>query len=257
MLPWSVKKVLYQYRFPHVKVCFNSCEFLPVGMKKHVRKVLDMELRNSNVTIGKCGNSISLKDFYSLGLLLLLLWHWMKDGAIPKSTEIWQLLDKHLKLMEAEEFSRRELNLISMIVSMHYSNFRSHIIRVSSELEPSKNVLIREGLRIIVKGQKPESRMFVVDGHARPGYRVGSLVYNPESCWLSISRSLFETKEPNGHSSVAVYIQSHAINRLKERLDCLEINYVQEFVYFSLMKPKVICFQGKYLVEYIFLDKKI
>ena len=129
------------------------------------------------------------------------------------------------------------------------------MITIEPELVKLSKSLSNEGLQLTVKGEAIESRMFVVNKFPRPAFRVGSLLSFSVN-WCSVNRSLFE-KSSNLSSEIPVFIQSHALKRMEERLDSIAPCHSYGYVFISLEKPKVTWFRGSLLMDFIFANKKL
>ncbi len=257
MLPLNMKKTLYHHRIRSMRVCFENCECLPAGATKMMRSSIEDECRTFTVDLNNSGAKISLKDFYRMGILLICLQDWLKEDPFPDSDKALKLMLKEMKLRDAEDKARSEIVITAIITSLYFSNLQKHLIWIDHELNIDSFEAIRDGLQIKVEAHKAQSRIFIIDGHARPAYRVGSFTRVADSCWSSATRSMFEKPSTFNHIPIPIYIQSHAIRRMNERLDCVEQVFLQGYIYTSFLNPTVIHFNGKYLVEYIFGDKKL
>jgi hypothetical protein len=59
------------------------------------------------------------------------------------------------------------------------------------------------------------------------------------------------------HQQIPVYIQSHAIQRIFERIDCIHINVIIPSIYLSLRECVSIIDRGKFIIEFKILDVKV
>jgi hypothetical protein len=103
-----------------------------------------------------------------------------------------------------------------------------------------------------------ESMSIVVDGTSRPAKRVGWAFTGTGLLWATLKPSVLNVKGSFADIPVDVYIQSHALQRLNERLDCFEVGVIQMNLYQSLQDVKVVfenCDQP--LIEYKFFGTKV
>jgi hypothetical protein len=87
-----------------------------------------------------------------------------------------------------------------------------------------------------VNAEAVEPRYFTIGTNKRPAYKIGWPQTQTGIDYIEISPSLFGS-EFDGQESVPVYIQTHALNRMEERLDCLNLQELISSVYASLLKP--------------------
>jgi hypothetical protein len=102
-----------------------------------------------------------------------------------------------------------------------------------------------------IKNQKIE---IGINGNYRPAYRVGW------TCWGEFIKLTMPAKKLRLDISIypaeiEVYIQSHALHRLSERLDNIRIEELQMCVFFSVIRCRIIKRHGnKYFIEYYLSD---
>ncbi len=102
---------------------------------------------------------------------------------------------------------------------------------------------------------QPEQRRVRLNDHTRTVYRVGWGLpgYGPH--WVSMPATLFDDPATQGVEELPVFVQSHALHRLEERLDCTERNSQQYHMYLSLEEPEVVKGPtGKWLIKYRLKD---
>ncbi len=99
--------------------------------------------------------------------------------------------------------------------------------------------------------ERPEQKKVKINDIVRTVYRVGTAYPSHGPMWLDIDKSLFESKLPKGKKMLPVYVQSHALHRIEERLDALGKGLGQTYLYYSLEKPVIVknC-EGRKLIEY-------
>lgn len=120
-------------------------------------------------------------------------------------------------------------------------------------------------------GYDAQSCMIKIDGYKRPAFRLAKPIHSAITpvVWLSVDVSLLGNSYTGHKKTVDVYIQSHALTRLKERLDLLDqeaINYalwentnnIKQFVTYRgylLLPFNIFGIKTGYLVANIIDDK--
>ncbi|MDP4270402.1 MAG: hypothetical protein Q8909_09805 [Bacteroidota bacterium] len=77
-------------------------------------------------------------------------------------------------------------------------------------------------------GFPAQKKMVDVKGHKRPAYRLAKPVNKKIIEWISVERNLLGDFYKGEHAELKVFIQTHALKRLSERLDLLDqeaLNY--------------------------------
>jgi len=106
--------------------------------------------------------------------------------------------------------------------------------------------------RIDIYSETPERRNITIDGNNRPVIRFGwwQLFANNIN-WTTINSAQLNINTLNPEKPIDIYIQSHALQRLAERLDGLEAWLIHLSAYYSLTNPVVIPSGFGYpLIEY-------
>jgi len=105
---------------------------------------------------------------------------------------------------------------------------------------------------LLVHSEVPAKKYFVMNGVSRPSIKV---------CWPFMSKDGIQSVHvsPDALSvpsdcfnhAFDVYIQTHALRRLSERLDCADSNSLQRNLFFSFENPYVSRQEnGSFLIEY-------
>jgi hypothetical protein len=158
-------------------------------------------------------------------------------------------LDAHTKLLDSLD-----------LVAWFYSDTVSHNIRMEQETindknSPSERVALFNNY--VVHFEKPETELFEIDGHKRTIFQVGifrrkifnRMVLTPEQ--LGIPDRLQQMP-------MKVYIQTHAIERIKERIGAyfMGLHYMEIFTSFLTQKP-FRSDDGGFLFPYFYLYEKL
>jgi hypothetical protein len=110
---------------------------------------------------------------------------------------------------------------------------------------------------ILINSAVPETITVEIEGTLRPALRVGWAMPYTGPEWLSIKPSLLNINSPFAEIPLKVYTQSHALNRLSERIDCFWTGLVHFNMYVSLHNAKVFRDNNNnLLIEYRFFDTK-
>ena len=256
-------EMLYLLRLRPVK--FISPETTPSKMSKHdltiVNDQLTKLLQTTFIRIGLENKQVSIYDFCSYIETLHLIWRNVcKENCLNPEAfkeKLTAFNEDYLQIrLGAIQLMEDRLDMLSWA----YSDMTHHIFRV--KLAPIKNstsifdtsVCFNNYIAIF---DKPESELFEIDGHKRTIYRV--VVYKQEQFVR-----LVLTPQDLGMSGMLqklplnVYIQSHAMERIKERLGVyfLGISYMEIFT--SIMLHKTFpSDDGGFLFPYTFSKQRV
>jgi hypothetical protein len=100
--------------------------------------------------------------------------------------------------------------------------------------------------------------MMNIDGHKRPAFQLGNPSASEPLEWVSLNRGLFGKYYKGNKDELDVYIQSHALRRLRERLDLLD----QEAINYALWEntcniESFVIYRGYLLLPFQIFDVKI
>ncbi|WP_243348589.1 hypothetical protein [Parabacteroides sp. FAFU027] len=103
---------------------------------------------------------------------------------------------------------------------------------------------------IIIHQTIPETRTFVIDQKKRTGYRLGWAKPFGTEVWPTITPGKLGLKCGLADLPIEVYIQTHAINRLTERIDTIPLGLIQMLLVTAFLNPKIIHYKGRILIEF-------
>jgi hypothetical protein len=161
-------------------------------------------------------------------------------------------------VIDVEETIKFWLKIIGWMVSIPYKEnilFRTEIEVMHNKEGYSLDYSYTRKFRIFYEVIPVEQKSIVIEGLRRPCYRFQVGDVNEKICNLTIKRDLFGFKG----TPIDVYLQSHALERLAERLDALLIG-VSLGLCIKVIKRNPIVHDvggGKYLIEVIIKDIKL
>ncbi|HEX2956292.1 MAG TPA: hypothetical protein VHO70_05655, partial [Chitinispirillaceae bacterium] len=123
---------------------------------------------------------------------------------------------------------------------VYNSDFRNALFAFDYE-EKSGKTKMGCSFRIVLYKVDPVVMEFELDGVRRRAYRVGRCGKGSVVAW---SRYSFLGRE------YPVYIQNHAVEALEKRIDTTKTSLLLFYLTFSLEKPELRYYEGKYLLTY-------
>ena len=113
-----------------------------------------------------------------------------------------------------------------------------------------------KGLFRITLHKSPPDRIGILhNGERRRAFRCGASLGTQGVKWVDVRASLFGINESGKYP---LYVQSHAIRNLHERVPIGDGGFVHDAMWQSLNSPKVTQnHKGEYLIEYWFFDYKL
>ena len=229
------------------KEVLKDCEVLVINQLEKEEHCLSEELP-----------MISFADYYTIGISLSFIPNDIKRGAKTFGSDIDAILMK-LEIID-EKFMDIGLELDTTLCVFGYQSseigkplyWLSFDIKKKIETDPFLHNIIRIQSHIL------ETDSINIDGNQRPIIRVGWTFANFGIDYSSIKPIALGIKSQFAEIPMDVYIQSHALMRLSERIDSFNTDVLHLNIYISLKNP-VFCYDinKRILIEYRFFDVKV
>ncbi|PZX09833.1 hypothetical protein LX69_03498 [Breznakibacter xylanolyticus] len=169
----------------------------------------------------------------------------------PLLEKIKKPLVKYTQSNEVDHYSIRTTSFLNFLyTSFSQPNYRYYTGEEQCLTEYMKGRIKNE---IRISSIEPERRTFVIDKEVRPSYRLG--IYRAEivckmiePTWVELPMVLLEAEDSRSvmaqlmgtRLTLPVYIQSHALHRMGERLDCFDNYSLNQVFTFTFMEPRCI-----------------
>ena len=245
------RDIIFKYRFRYPKLVAAKGKKLPPNMLCDMKGVLYYRLKGKMMEINKNCSSISLMDYFTHYNTLFFTYQRFKKKEEARYKKIAKKMSDRFKFDEQCGESEDEGSFQIFLTSMVFSELEGHLYRINIDykFEPYPY------LELQVHSTKPEVISYTIDGNNRPLYRVGWGVKD-DFQWSALKLKNIKLEGYNINIPVDVYIQSHALHRLEERIDCLCYPFLQYQLYITLKNPEIINFEGNSLLEYKINDTK-
>jgi len=148
----------------------------------------------------------------------------------------------------------------SFVAGLMWSSYEKGVCYIYNEFKHQRDD-DRSTLAFMALRLYPERRLFKIDGHNREAYRVAWFHLSQPTeklTYYDITPAELCIKHPHPTRQLKVFIQKHAIERMKERLDSANKSTILQCAYTSLKEPITIeTKQNKLLVEVRFAHVKV
>lgn len=229
---------------------------IPSRLLKAVRVQLDGTLNSSVVTLKEGCPDMVLKDYLSVALTM---YYYITGTDKFESTCPPIVREKFALFIEAIDGEKCSP---MQIVAETAALIGMDITRIHRRLYWFDHKMKHEGLHLFdclyMHSVLPEKQKINLSDGPRLAFRVGWAFANVGMKWPQVKGSDFGFNNQHAHKPVYVYIQAHAINRLKERLDVLTTSYIHFYLYRALVAPKIAKTEsGQLLIEFHYRSKKL
>jgi len=215
---------IYHFRLHPIKMkslVYNNAT-IPVKELEKLNESLKILLKEAYINLGINKTPVSIYDFYIYIETIYILWRNASKINFPNCEKFKELLpafkDNYEQIREnAHELVETNVNLISWM----YSDILSQIIWMKHDSDrkqsnPLDNSAFYNNYYIQI--EKPETLSIEIDSNKRNIYRLGISLPLNGITWLTTTPKNLGVKGILNRFSLKIYIQQHAIERLKERL---------------------------------------
>lgn len=258
LLPQKERDRIVLLRFRSIRLETAVDADIPASVIEAIRPVVLQILKEIDFSIVPNGPRVSLFDFFTAGLTLVYYLSILKANEFPQAQQIKTGFMALMKCTEEEKKPFRELNWVLSMLGWSISEIGATMYWFTDK-HFSNNKFPPIFYLILYLHSHPALKMQVpLDGKNRPVYRVGWPYANHGMRWCTIKPKDLNLQGPFAEIPIDVYIQSHALLRLRERLDCIEPYVVHLNLFDSLKNIKsIVTPSGQTLVKYYLNSIKV
>jgi hypothetical protein len=250
---------LYTVRFHPVRVKAAPGQAIPSHILQFSNNMVTRFFKNAHVPIG-VGTlaQLSLYDFFSTAYTLMSYSQRLNDEDYAHAAAVKKALAPLAAILDSpvHEVAWSKYNQFMVTISLFCCDINEYLYAFKFNPHLIERGISKAGLcSDIYRTRLPKVKV-LIDEHHRPAWRLGWNLPEPELHLKFISIKSEDIYLPPGNM-LDVFIQSHALNRLSERLDgidggILHFNIFDSFNILKVCKNKY----GLLLFEYaIFGDK--
>lgn len=260
LIPAKDYKLLIFVRARPILAVSGEGQIIPKKIIESIQVLINYYIKTEMMPDETSQKPISIADFYTTGLTLASYCSYLQNYEVKFKTadqvkalvfgscmELGKLFDIIYDKLHDELFP-----FLINLTNAYWSRFYSF------SFDTSHSEIIT-GLQFVVsvKQYQPEKRKFQIEGIARPAFRIGWTFKDDVFEWLFLLPPQLGIKSLPEDQHIPVYIQSHAIQRIFERIDCIWSHTLISSIYHSLRECVVIKAKDKYIIEYKILKVKV
>ena len=253
-LPEATREGIRRLRFPNPEIVVGD-DFNQADERENVREAVTQVLDQFAFKTSD-GHAISARDCFRVVFSLREAINQLP--VEPPDGSLSLLVAQTRKKLGAvfDELINEQLILLFLDMDMALAEF-TRIDTAIYWYEPKyERVGPGKGLFRITLHKSPPDRISILrNGERRPAFRCGASFGPLGVNWVDVPASLFGITESGNYP---LYVQSHAIRNLHERVPISDGGFVHDAMWQSLDSPKVTQnHKGEYLIEYWFFDYKL
>jgi len=250
-------EIIYQFRCKAIQIVVAENDFMPGRKLKWIRRLVAAMLKRYEVKLMADKGSVDLDTFFTAGATLIVYYRMLdaedyKNAALVKKT-LEPFYEYRLHIKEAYE----HLIQITKTASLMLSDMTKRMFWASIDLNlANKDMGI--GYHVIWHSVVPEKIHVEINGETHTAIRVGYCGAQSGPEWVSIKAEKLGIHTANPDKRYDVYIQTHALQRLNERIDCIysETLLTELFISVKVAKCQREPNSGKILIDFTVVDTK-
>jgi len=257
LIPVKYQNAIYLLRCHSLSIVPAAGDKVPIQLLTFQKRVLSDFLKKEHLEITQYRQTLSFDDFLTIGLTAFYLPARINEVDFPNASEVKSALLEHC---HDEDYIRQFwLRLRAFFDTLIWvaSDLGDFLCWLNYEIKPTVNGKL--GLNNIAEIHivVPETIRIKADGKTRSAIRL---------CWArsfagvnltTLKPSLLGIETGLSDEPMPVYIQSHVLRRLLERIDSIRPGVAQYNMYASFNEPKVYfdCYHNL-MIEYRIFETK-
>ena len=258
LIPKNVIENQYDLRTHTLRLFVPNGNKVPHEVLYDAKCIISSFAKRERIVIAPNGFEVSLDDYFSIALTVMNFYFGIDKEQWPHVERVKAGLEGFIADCEALFNSANErLYAFLQAYGVGICDISKTLYWYKHEIVNTQN--LGKGIHHLVSlySHELESASIVIEGHPRPAKRLGWAIAYKGIEWVDLNPSLLGISTANANAPMKVYVQSHALQRLAERLDCFTTGLLHVNLYYSVMDPKVFYDSyGRTLVEYRFFDTK-
>ncbi len=249
-IPESLYDLTYENRFTQLKVVPAPQQLIPSEIRNEIVDKLSYFMKDITLSINKYGNILSISEFNTIGNSIRLL----AANINPEDFDYARIIKDELNVFcrDFEIFSDYFMKMQCALLTLGFmfTDFGKHYYYLQFRQVKGNHIDGKTYNYADIYYHKADIKHIIIDNINRPITRLGHCfsAFNGFK-WVKIKQSLINKNLSD--QDIDVYIQSHAIIRLKERLDCINEKYIYLALNLSFKEPKIYTNpNGKVFIEF-------
>jgi hypothetical protein len=242
-LPVSERRALALFRFRAIRVEPAQGVKIPRRVLDYLRKFISIGAKISMVEITPGKGKVSLEDYITAGRALIA---YAKTPGNDDVSEDVLLFRNQLIAIDHDPKNEGtgpllQFMIIVQIAGMTVSRVNQTMYYLMPSVHDEGSGLARRVSTVLFIHQvKPEAMNVVIEGKPRPAWRVGWPLAGTGMRWATLSARDLGVDSALADIPMKVYIQSHALIRLMQRVDTLDYISQHSGIFSACDKKEVV-----------------
>jgi hypothetical protein len=230
LLPPDEFDLLYKLRCQSIQIVIAPGDIMPPGKLKWIKRLLSAMLKRYEIPLLPDGGLIDLDTYFTAGMTLLFYGNSITFEVYPKAAQVKEALMPYLLERKYKNQAYAHLRQIAETIGLMLSDPIKRIYWATVNLDTTTNQN-NYAYKMVWHSAIPEKRFVPIDREFHTAYRLGTARYQSGPAWVFYGAG-HNIPNADNQKDVAVYLQSHVLSRLYERIDCIP----KETVYREFLK---------------------
>jgi len=256
LLSWKFYEILYESRSLPLEL--NFLDLFSAKETNLISRKFNQMLRFQKMTLWPSNYEINIAEFFTYWDTICFYFSVMPKDIFKNFEYVFNELEPHIK-----EFDE-QLHEASFLLDFAYFPLSLDLGRVDMIVEfvlvpdrDKENNFKTMSQYIYPKIHKAEWRKFKINNETHSAFQFGGFLPSKGFRWFTVDYENFIENTAMGKLPIPVFIQKHAIQRLKERLDVIAPAVLIITTFNCFEHPKVTKYKNKYYQEYRIYEHKI
>jgi hypothetical protein len=258
IIPETIFDNLYNTRLHSFKIVVPDEYTVPSGIINDARQIISGWAKKEKIIIIPDKLEVTLDEFFTVVLTISI----NLDRFLPDELSLLHPLKKKLKkfniaLENVYEKAADDIYAMLLILAFYYNDIGKILYCFKHEIVPTPG--LEGGIINLISFNTYalETSSVEIDNNPRPVIRMGYTFPNYGIEWITIKPSVLNMDNPFADIPLDVYIQTHALLRLSERIDCFLTGSLHYNMFISFKDPKVFYDSNhNILIEYRYFGMK-
>jgi len=251
LLPERELDIIYMIRYQPMRAIAAPGSKIPPDTLKEINTMISGILRSEKVKLTPGGAEIRMDEYLTVGQTLLGYLVTLKDDAYKGASEIKYNFSLFINDMERDKKTAAYLKAMNSLLGPYFSRLDKQILWGKFEVKFGFNGLFNIVNCFEISCHVPDKIELTLDGYTRPAFKVGWCFDGEKVEHIQIKYSDLNSQTSFTDMPVDIYIQSHALVRLYERIDCIKHGVIMSSLLESLKNCKAVHDKnGHYLIEF-------
>jgi hypothetical protein len=253
----DILEFIYNQRCRLIKVVADEKLNLTSHELQEIKEAIVYKLKSNCWKFQNTGKEVLLYDFAGPGISLFSFLGIIEKKDPVKFTKLVSAYEDFLDTTDLFIDLQKTIYSVTNFIGWEKTAIDKKIVspRVTYKVVKSSSPYLY--IEVALNAYSPESVSVNFDGNVRSAFRVAITSNGSEPIWVKLNAERLGLNHLAPDTEIPVYIQNHALNRLKERIDCAEPTMIYINLVYSLEEGRCITYRGNRLIEFLFFKHKV